>query len=61
LRVQPIAETIPRDRFYSIRRALHFANNDEAHDKKDPAHDRAWKLHPLIKYPTLPKCHDSNF
>ena len=26
LRVQPIAETMRRDRFYSIRRALHFAN-----------------------------------
>lgn len=50
LRVQPIAETMVRDRFYSIRRSLHFSNNDEAPDKKDPTHDRAWKLRPLIKH-----------
>ena len=50
LRVQPIAETMPRDRFYSIRRALHFANNDEAPDKKDLTHNKAWKLRPLIKH-----------
>jgi len=30
--------------------ALHFANNDEAPDKKDPAHDRDWKHRPLIKH-----------
>ena len=40
LRVQPIAETMPRDRFYSIRRAL-LLQIMEAPDKKDPTHDRA--------------------
>ena len=50
LRVQPIAETMVRDRFYFIRRSIDFSNNDEAPDKKDPTHDRAWKLRPLIKH-----------
>ena len=50
LRVQPIVKTMTRDRFYSIQRALHFANNDEAPDRKDPVHDRALKIRPLIKH-----------
>jgi len=40
LHVQTISETIPRDRFYLIRIALHFANNDEAPDKKNPVRDK---------------------
>ena len=28
---------MPRDRLYSIPRALNFESNDEAPDKKDPA------------------------
>ena len=34
LRVKTIAKTMLRDSFYFIQRALHFANNDKAADKK---------------------------
>ena len=34
LQVQLIAEAMTRDRFYSIRTAMHFVNNNEALDKK---------------------------
>ena len=38
LRVDPIAEAITRDRVYTIRTALHFANNLECPDRNDPLH-----------------------
>ena len=50
LPVQPIVKTMTRDRFHSIQKALYFANNDEAPDRKDPVHDRALKIRPLIKH-----------
>ena len=34
LRVRPITETMPRDKLYTIRIALHFVNNDEPPDQK---------------------------
>ena len=48
LRVDSIAEAMTRDRFYTIRTALHFANSLECLDKSDRLHDRAWKMRPLI-------------
>ena len=40
VKAKTIAKTMPRDSFYCIRRVLHFANNDEAPDKTDAAHDK---------------------
>ena len=42
LRVDPIANAMTRDRFYTIRTALHFANNLECPDRSDSLHDRAF-------------------
>lgn len=51
LRVQPIAETMTRDRMYSIRKALHFSDNSKAPDKlQNSFYDRAWKIRPLIDH-----------
>lgn len=37
-------------RFFEIRTSFHFADNADAPDKKDPQHDRAWKLRPIINH-----------
>lgn len=50
VRVPVIADVMTRSRFFEIKRALHFNNNDDAIDKNDPAYDRAWKVRPLIKH-----------
>ena len=50
LRVEVIAEAMSRERFFSIRRALHFADNEAALSKQDPNYDRAWKIRPLINH-----------
>ena len=39
VKIKAIAKTMSRDSFYCIQRVLHFANNDEASDKTDAAHD----------------------
>ena len=39
VKIKTIAKTMSRDSFYCIRRVLHFANNDEASEKKDAAYD----------------------
>ena len=46
LRVQAVADVMPRDRFLEIRKALHFADNESYHDPTD----RAWKITPVIKH-----------
>ena len=50
VRVSVIADVMTRSRFFEIKRALHFSNNEEALDKNDTAHDRAWKVRPLINH-----------
>ena len=50
LRVNMIADTMIRDRFYLIRRALHFSGNNQAPNKENYNYDRAWKIRPLIDH-----------
>ena len=41
-----VANVMPRDRFFEIRTALHFVDNEQPHDTKD----KAWKMRPVIKH-----------
>ena len=50
LRVEFIAGTMSRERIHLIRRALHFADNEKAPDKRDPNFDRTWKIRPLTDH-----------
>jgi len=63
LRVQPITETMPRDRFYSIRRGLYFANNHDAPDKKGPNTQQSLETSSTDQtfQCCFPKCHGFNF
>ena len=48
--VAVIADVMTRSRFFEIKRALHFSNNEDAVNKKDPDHDRALKVRPLLNH-----------
>ena len=45
----PIADRIPRDRFFEINRFLHFANNTELTLCGDPGYDRLGKVRPVME------------
>ena len=43
--INVVANVMPRDRFFEIRTALHFVDNEQPHDTKDIA----WKIRCIIK------------
>jgi hypothetical protein len=43
-----IADVMSRNRFETIRRYLHFNDNANAKSRDDPAHDKLYKIRPLI-------------
>lgn len=47
-RVDSIASTMSRDRFFSIKKNLHVVDNSQQLDNKDPNFDRAHKVRPLL-------------
>ena len=44
----PVADHIPRDRFFEISRYLHFVDNTEILPRSHPNFDRLWKVRPII-------------
>ena len=46
LGINMVANVMPRDRFFEIRTALHFVDNEQPHDTKD----KAWKMRPVINH-----------
>ena len=44
----PVADRIPRDRFFEISRYLHFVDNSEILPHSHPNFDRLWKVRPII-------------
>ena len=44
----PIADHIPRDRFFEITRYLHFVDNSTLLPRDHPNFDRLWKVRPII-------------
>ena len=45
----PIADRIPRDRFYEIQRYLHFADNSLLPQRGEPGYDRLGKVRPIME------------
>ena len=41
---------MPRDRFRSILRYIHVADNSTAPQRDDPTYDKLWKIHPLLDF-----------
>ena len=50
LAVPLIANAMTRDRFWEIRSALHFQDNNKARKKQDPLYDRGYKITPLLEH-----------
>ena len=46
LGINVVANVMPRDRFFEIRTALHFVDNEQPHDTRD----KVWKMRPVIKH-----------
>ena len=44
----PVADRIPRDRFFGITRYLHFVDNSAILPRDHPNFDRLWKVRPII-------------
>jgi len=44
----PVADHIPRDRFFEITRYLHFVDNSGILPRDHPNFDRLWKVRPII-------------
>ena len=46
LGINVVVNVMPRDRFFEIRSALHFVDNEQPHDTKG----KAWKMRTIIKH-----------
>lgn len=55
-----IASIMTRDRFEQILRNLHFTDNEEALDSRDPEYDRAYKIRPVLNHinEVMPKAYN---
>ena len=51
LGVKFAADVMPRNRFYAIKKSLHFVDNlQQRPEKSDPSYDYAWKVRPLVEH-----------
>ena len=56
----PIADRIPRERFFEISRYLHFVDNSEILPHNHPKYDRIWKVRAIVNMVSETFLHNYN-